>query len=66
MIYLGLAFLLVLGVAMIVWPEVMWKIDNFLWTKGGEPSDLYIVVMRISGAFFVLTAVFVAIARRTS
>ena len=41
----GMAVLFLLGVVMICFPQVLWKMENFLTTKGGEPSDFYLVMM---------------------
>ncbi len=39
--YLYLVLLLILGLFMTLKPDLMWKVEHFLSTKGGEPSELY-------------------------
>jgi len=58
---LGMAVLFLLGAAMICFPQVLWKMENFLTTKGGEPSDLYLVLMRVGGTLFIILSIFLAI-----
>ena len=57
----GMAVLFLLGVVMICFPQVLWKIENFLTTKAGEPSDFYLVVMRVGGTLFIILSIFLAI-----
>lgn len=45
---------LVLGVCMVFYPEVLWKIENFLWVKNGEPSDFYLGVTRAFGTLMIV------------
>ncbi len=49
--------LLVLGLFMLIKPEWLWKIENCLTVKGGEPSDFYLASMRIGGVFFSVCAI---------
>ena len=35
----------------------MWKIEHFLEVKGGEPTDLYLAVMRVMGTFLLIFSV---------
>lgn len=51
--WLSLLFLFALSILLIWKPEWVWKFDNFLSTKGGEPSDFYLAVSRISGVCFL-------------
>ena len=53
----GMAVLFLLGVVMICFPQVLWKMENFLTTKGGEPSDFYLVVMRVGGTLFIMLGI---------
>ncbi len=59
--YLWIFVLLILGLFMIIKPELLWKIENFLSVKGGKPSDFYLASMRIGGAFFTICAIAVLI-----
>ena len=40
--------------AMIFKPELLWKIEHFFSVKGGEPTDLYLGLMRVAGVFFFI------------
>jgi len=55
--YLYLLILIVLSVFMIFKPTLLWKIEHFLSVKNGEPTDLYITLMRIGGTFFLISSV---------
>lgn len=46
--------LLLLSFFMIFKPELLWKIEHFFSVKGGEPTDLYLGLMRVAGVFFLL------------
>lgn len=54
--------LVVLGVAMIAKPVLLWKIENFLFVKKGEPTDLYITLLRLGGIFFTLAGIVLFVA----
>ncbi|MFR3131177.1 MAG: DUF6199 family natural product biosynthesis protein [Blautia sp.] len=47
-----LILLLLLSFFMIFKPELLWKIEHFFSVKGGEPTDLYLGLMRVAGVFF--------------
>lgn len=49
--------LIVLGAAMVFKPELLWKIEHFLTTRGGEPSELYLALMRLGGTLFALCGI---------
>ncbi|MCI5801251.1 MAG: hypothetical protein SOX72_00870 [Oscillospiraceae bacterium] len=53
--YVSLILLIVLGAAMAAAPRVFWKLEHFFSVKGGEPTELYLALTRLSGALFVLT-----------
>ena len=55
--FIWVVVLALLGVAMMLKPEVLWKIEHLLTVKNGEPSDLYITLMRAGGALFLLVAI---------
>ena len=59
--YLWLLALLILGGCMLCYPKTLWKIENLLTVKNGEPSELYLFLMRIGGVFFILCSVGIAI-----
>lgn len=52
--YLWVLVLLILGVCMICSPKILWKIENLFTVKNGEPTELYLVLMRIGGVFFTI------------
>ena len=52
-----LAVLLALGILMVAAPKLLWKVEHFLSVKGGEPSELYLLAMRLGGIFFILAAI---------
>lgn len=43
-----------LGIFLLAKPELCWKLEHFLDTIGGEPSDWYITITRLSGVLFLL------------
>lgn len=55
--YISIVLLLILGILMITKPKLLWKLENIFTVKGGEPTDLYIAVMRITGAISIIVAV---------
>ena len=56
----GCVLLLIMGLLMFIKPHFVWKIDNFLTVKDGEPTDLYIAVVRFSGFAFIWIAIILA------
>ena len=59
--YLWPLVLLILGVFMLCYPKMLWKIENLLAVKNGEPTELYLLLMRIGGVFFILCSVSIII-----
>lgn len=59
--YIWILVLLALGLMMLIKPRILWKIEHFLSVKDGEPTDFYLIGMRIGGAFFTLCALGVLI-----
>ena len=53
--------LFLLGLLMLLKPELLWKIKHIFTVKQGEPSDLYIALLRIGGFFAVLSSILIAI-----
>lgn len=53
--------LLILGAAMTLFPRQMWRIEHIFSIKNGEPTDLYLAMMRMGGIFFMIAAVVCAI-----
>ena len=54
-----LILLLLLSFFMIFKPELLWKIEHFFSVKGGEPTDLYLGLMRVAGVFlFLLSSIY--------
>ena len=54
--FIWLIVLAALGIAMMCKPKLLWRIDHMFTVKNGEPSDLYIALMRIGGVAFLLSA----------
>ena len=59
--YIWVVLLLVLGLAMLFKPRLLWKIEQLFTVRGGEPTELYLVLMRIGGLFFTAAGVIVFI-----
>lgn len=49
--YIWVILLIVLGLAMLIKPEILWRIEHMLTVKNGEPTELYLALMRIGGIF---------------
>ena len=54
---LELLFLLILGILMLFKPELLWKIEHMFTVKNGEPTELYLALMRVGGVFFLIASV---------
>ena len=52
--YRLLIVVIALGIFMVVKPDWCWKLEHFLDTKGGEPSDLYLAVTRVLGTAMIV------------
>ena len=59
MTYFYLLILFVLGVLMICKPELLWKIEYMFTVKDGEPTELYITLMRLFGVFLVICSIII-------
>ena len=53
--------LLVIGVMMLCKPKLMFRIETLFTVKGGEPTELYLILMRLGGLFFTICSIVVAI-----
>ena len=51
--YIWIVLLLLLGITMVVKPDLLWKIEHFWDMKNGEPSELYIALMRVMGTDYL-------------
>lgn len=60
--YIWIVVLLLLGFAMLLKPEILWKIEHIFTVKNGEPTDLYLTLMRLGGIFFIGAGIIVLIA----
>lgn len=49
--------LLILGILLLFKPKLLWKLENIFTVKGGEPTELYLAVMRISGTVFIIASI---------
>lgn len=63
--YIWIVVLLLLGSAMLLKPEILWKIEHIFTVKNGEPTDLYLTLMRLGGIFFIGAGIIVLIANIT-
>ena len=59
--YLWLVLLFILGIMMLIKPELLWKIEHIFTVKNGEPTELYIALMRVGGTFFVIASIVCAV-----
>ncbi|MBS6517500.1 MAG: nickel ABC transporter permease [Clostridium sp.] len=57
MTYLWLLIVIVLSVLMIFNPELLWKIEHIFTVKDGEPTELYLGLMRTGGVFLLLYSI---------
>lgn len=55
--WLWILVLLVLGATMVVKAELLFKIENLFYVKKGEPTELYLVLMRLGGLFFIICSI---------
>ena len=63
--YIWIVVLLLLGFAMLLKPEILWKIEHIFTVKNGEPTDLYLTLMRLGGISFIGAGIIVLIANIT-
>ena len=60
--WIGLAALFSMGVFQLLKPEILWKIEHIFSVKGGEPTELYLALVRVGGVLLCLgTAVFAVV-----
>lgn len=59
--YIWIVILLILGLAMIFKPEVLWRIEHFFTVKDGKPTELYIALMRLGGMFFTIATIVILV-----
>lgn len=59
--YIWVAVLILLGFAMLLKPEILWKIENIFTVKNGEPTELYLTLMRLGGIFFIGASIIVLV-----
>ena len=59
--YIWAVVLLALGLAMLFRPKLLWKIERLFTVRGGEPTELYLALMKIGGLFFTAASVIVFI-----
>lgn len=59
--YIWIVVLIMLGLAMLLKPEVLWKIEHIFTVKNGEPTDLYLALLRLGGIFFIGASIIVLI-----
>jgi len=54
-IIIVLILLAIVGLLMLLKPDLYWEIENFFFVKGGEPTDFSIMVIRIRGIICLVT-----------
>lgn len=59
--YIWVILLIVLGSAMLIKPEILWRLEHMLTVKNGEPTELHLALMRIGGIFFAGAGIVVLI-----
>lgn len=59
--FIWIIILFILGLLMVLKPIVLWKIEHFFTVKDGEPTDLYVSLMRLGGVVFMVASVICAI-----
>lgn len=50
-------WIVLLGIAMVGKADLLWKIEHFWDVKNGEPSELYIALMRVMGTFCIIGSI---------
>lgn len=50
-------FLILFGLAAMIKPELIWKIDHYFTVKNGEPTDLYLTLSRLGGILCLVIGV---------
>lgn len=48
---------ILLGIAMIAFPDIFFKIEHLFLIKDGKPSEFYIARTRLCGVFLLITGV---------
>ena len=64
--YLLVVILIGIGIAMLRNPEAMWKFQTAFTVRGGEPTDLALIAIRVEGALFALVGAGVLIVNLVS
>lgn len=54
MVVLAIILLIVMGVALIFYPEEMWELEHMFDVQGGEPTEFYLIRARLSGVIFLV------------
>lgn len=58
---LAVILIFLIGLLLLIKPEIAWKITHHWDTVGGEPSDMYLRYCRLVGGLAVIVCVVVAI-----
>lgn len=59
--YLWLVLVFILGIMMLIVPNLLWEIEHIFTVKKGKPTELYLTLMRIGGTFFIVASVICAV-----
>ena len=54
MTYLVVALLVAIGIFFTIKPNTVWKYNHYFTVKDGEPSDLYLICVRLTGVLFII------------
>lgn len=64
MILLGCAFVILIGIVMVVKPDVLWEMEHYFTVKNGEPTDYYLRMKRLEGIVFIVVAIIIFVSSR--
>lgn len=55
--YIYNVILIIFGLFFIINPRFMWRLEQIIMLKSGEPSKLYIGLMRIGGIGLIIASI---------
>lgn len=55
--YLWIVVLFFISIMMMAKPNLLWEIEHMFSVKGGEPTELYLALMRVGGIFLFIIAI---------
>lgn len=45
----------------VIKPGLLWRIEHVFTVKDGEPTELYLALMRLGGGFFIIAPIVCAV-----